>query len=168
MNDYEILLMLDPDLPEERQEEIVKRTRDLIERGGGTWEGQDAWGRRKLAYPIEKKTDGVYHLLSFTAEGETLDEVSRVLKIDDERDAPPGDPSLQAGFHSAGSGGRSRARGCRHTRWPRGGPRRTSRSRKRSKAGKHQQRRARRQPDPRSGASAHAVRDGGLTRCGSR
>src|SRR6185436_4904954 len=35
--DYEILLMLDPDLPEERQEEIVKRTRDLVEKGGGTW-----------------------------------------------------------------------------------------------------------------------------------
>ena len=84
MNDYEILLMLDPDLPEERQEEIVKRTRDLVERGGGTWEGQDAWGRRRLAYPIEKKTDGVYHLLSFTVEGETLDEISRVLKIDDD------------------------------------------------------------------------------------
>jgi small subunit ribosomal protein S6 len=83
VNDYEILLMLDPDLPEERQEEIVKRTRDLVERGGGTWEGQDAWGRRKLAYPIEKKTDGVYHLLSFTVEGETLDEIGRVLKIDD-------------------------------------------------------------------------------------
>jgi small subunit ribosomal protein S6 len=83
LNDYEILLMLDPDLPEERQEEIVKRTRDLVERGGGTWEGQDAWGRRKLAYPIEKKTDGVYHLLSFTVEGETLDEIGRVLKIDD-------------------------------------------------------------------------------------
>jgi small subunit ribosomal protein S6 len=83
LNDYEILLMLDPDLPEERQEEIVKRTRDLVERGGGTWEGQDAWGRRRLAYPIEKKTDGVYHLLSFTVEGETLDEISRVLKIDD-------------------------------------------------------------------------------------
>jgi small subunit ribosomal protein S6 len=83
LNDYEILLMLDPDLPEERQEEIVKRTRDLVERGGGTWEGQDAWGRRKLAYPIEKKTDGVYHLLSFTVEGETLDEIARVLKIDD-------------------------------------------------------------------------------------
>jgi small subunit ribosomal protein S6 len=83
LNDYEILLMLDPDLPEERQEEIVKRTRDLVERGGGTWERQDAWGRRKLAYPIEKKSDGVYHLLSFTVEGETLDEISRVLKIDD-------------------------------------------------------------------------------------
>ena len=83
MNDYEILLMLDPDLPEERQEEIVKRTRDLIERAGGTWEGQDPWGRRKLAYEIDKKGDGVYHLLSFSAEAETLDEISRVLKIDD-------------------------------------------------------------------------------------
>jgi small subunit ribosomal protein S6 len=61
--DYEILLMLDPDLPEERQEAIVKRTRDLVENGGGTWDGQEAWGRRKLAYEIDKKGDGVYHLL---------------------------------------------------------------------------------------------------------
>ena len=83
MIDYEILLMLDPELPEERQGEIVKRVRDLVEKGGGTWESQDPWGRRRLAYEIDKKTDGVYHLLSFTAEGETLDEISRVLKIDD-------------------------------------------------------------------------------------
>jgi small subunit ribosomal protein S6 len=81
--DYEVLLMLDPELPDERQEEIVKRTRDLVEKGGGTWAGQDAWGRRKLAYEIDKKTDGIYHLLTFSADGETLDEISRVLKIDD-------------------------------------------------------------------------------------
>jgi len=81
--DYEILLMLDPDLGEERQEEIVKRTRGLVEGGGGTWAGQDSWGRRKLAYEIDHKAEGVYHLLSFTAEPETLDEISRVLKIDD-------------------------------------------------------------------------------------
>jgi small subunit ribosomal protein S6 len=81
--DYEILLMLDPDLADERQEEIVKRVRDLVEKGGGSWEGHDPWGRRKLAYEIDKKGDGVYHLLSFSAEGETLDEISRVLKIDD-------------------------------------------------------------------------------------
>ena len=47
------------------------------------WDGQDVWGRRKLAYEIDKKTDGVYHLLSFSTDGETLDEISRVLKIDD-------------------------------------------------------------------------------------
>ena len=83
MTDYEVLIMLDPELPDERQEEIVKRTRDLVEKAGGTWAGQDVWGRRKLAYEIDKKTDGVYHLLSFSADGDTLDEISRVLKIDD-------------------------------------------------------------------------------------
>jgi small subunit ribosomal protein S6 len=80
---YEILLMLDPDVPEERQSEIVTRTRELIERSGGRWEAHDVWGRRKLAYEIQHKTDGAYHLLTFTAEPETLDEVSRVLKITD-------------------------------------------------------------------------------------
>jgi small subunit ribosomal protein S6 len=82
-HDYEILLMLDPELPEERQDEIVARTRELIENSGGTWVGHDPWGRRKLAYPIEKKADGIYHLLQFDAEPETLDELSRILKISD-------------------------------------------------------------------------------------
>lgn len=84
MNDYEILLMLDPELPEARQEEIVKRIHGLVQGSGGTWDGQDIWGRRKLAYEINKKTDGVYHLLSFSSDGETLDEINRVLKIEDD------------------------------------------------------------------------------------
>ena len=83
MTSYEILLMLDPELPDERQAEIVTRTRELIERSGGSWDAHDVWWRRKLAYEIEHKTDGVYHLLTFSAEPETLDEVSRVLKITD-------------------------------------------------------------------------------------
>lgn len=83
MAPYEILLMLDPELPDERQSEIVSRTRDLIERGGGTWDAHDVWGRRKLAYEIDHKTDGAYHLLTFSADPETLTEVSRVLKITD-------------------------------------------------------------------------------------
>ena len=83
MIDYEILLMLDPDLAEEKQAEVVARVRELIEKGGGTFERHDVWGKRKLAYEIDKKTDGSYHLLLFKAEPETLDEISRVLKIDD-------------------------------------------------------------------------------------
>lgn len=83
MTEYEILLMLDPELAEEKQAEVVERTRSLIEKGGGTFERQDVWGRRKLAYPIDKKDEGVYHLLQFTADAETLDELGRVLKIDD-------------------------------------------------------------------------------------
>jgi small subunit ribosomal protein S6 len=83
LTSYEILLMLDPDQAEARQDEIVAHSREIIEKAGGTWKSHDAWGRRRLAYPIAKKEDGVYHLLVFDADGPTLDEVSRVLKIDD-------------------------------------------------------------------------------------
>jgi small subunit ribosomal protein S6 len=83
VTEYEILLLLDPDLAEDKQAEVVQRTRTLIEQGGGTFERQDIWGRRRLAYEIDHKEEGVYHLLSFTATAETLDEISRVLRIDD-------------------------------------------------------------------------------------
>jgi len=83
LTEYEILLLLDPDLEEDRQNEIVSRIRETAERGGGTWERQDAWGRRKLAYEIRHKGEGTYHLLLFRCEPETLDEISRVLRITD-------------------------------------------------------------------------------------
>jgi small subunit ribosomal protein S6 len=81
--EYEVLVMLDPELPEERQSEIVQRSRELVERGDGTWDRHDVWGRRKLAYPIARKDDGAYHLLEFTCDPDTLAELSRVLKITD-------------------------------------------------------------------------------------
>jgi small subunit ribosomal protein S6 len=83
VTEYEILLLLDAELPDERQEEIVGRTRESIERGGGRFDAHDAWGRRKLAYEIDHKADGSYHLLTFAAEPAALEEVSRVLKITD-------------------------------------------------------------------------------------
>jgi small subunit ribosomal protein S6 len=83
VNDYEILLMLDPELSEEQQGTLIARTRELIEKGGGSVDRHDAWGRRKLAYEINKKGEGTYHLLLFSCGAETLDEVSRVLKIED-------------------------------------------------------------------------------------
>jgi small subunit ribosomal protein S6 len=82
VTDYEILLMLDPELPEERQTEIVARVREQVEKNG-SWDNHEPWGRRRLAYEIDHKPEGVYHLLTFEAEPETLDEVSRVLKITD-------------------------------------------------------------------------------------
>jgi len=83
VNEYEILLMLDPELAEERQTEIVSRTHDLVDRDGGTWLSHDVWGRRRLAYEIDHKADGTYHLLQFDAQPATLDEIARVLKITD-------------------------------------------------------------------------------------
>jgi small subunit ribosomal protein S6 len=83
VNEYEILLMLDPELAEERQTEIVTRAHELVETGGGTWLSHDVWGRRRLAYEIDHKPDGAYHLLQFDAQPATLDEITRVLKITD-------------------------------------------------------------------------------------
>jgi small subunit ribosomal protein S6 len=80
---YEILLLLDPDTEEDRQNEILSRMRALIERQGGRWERQDVWGRRKLAYEIDHKADGIYHLVLFESDPETLEELSRVLRITD-------------------------------------------------------------------------------------
>src|SRR5207244_8632096 len=75
--------MLDPDLPEGRQEEIIKRARELVEKANGTWVRHDAWGRRRLAYEIAHKGEGSYHLLNFDADPERLAEPPRVLRIPD-------------------------------------------------------------------------------------
>jgi small subunit ribosomal protein S6 len=82
-NEYEVLLMLDPELTEERGDEIIARIRAQVERDGGAWDGHEPWGRRKLAYEIDHKAEGIYHLLLFTAAPATLTEISRVLKITD-------------------------------------------------------------------------------------
>ena len=78
-----ILLMLDAGVGGARQAEIVERIRELIEKGGGTWSSHVPWGKRRLAFEIDKKNDGIYHLLQFDADPETLDEIGRVLQISD-------------------------------------------------------------------------------------
>lgn len=83
MNPYEIMLLLDAELADERQEEILTRMRELVEQRGGSWQSQDAWGRRKLAYEIDHKGEAFYHLLQLDCDGETLAELTRVLKITD-------------------------------------------------------------------------------------
>ena len=168
MNEYEILLMLDADLAEERQNEILTRIRELVESGGGTWVRHDPWGRRKLAYEIAKKTDGVYHLLLFDATPATLAELSRMLKITDgvirhlAVRRVQGPVMAPAGSRPPcplpGPIRRHEARGVRARR-----PVRTEEEQE----WQHQPRRSRRQPDARPRASAHAERHGRLLACGS-
>jgi small subunit ribosomal protein S6 len=83
VNDYEILLLLDAELPAERSAEIVTRVQERVDADGGTWEAHEPWGRRRLAYEIDHKAEGDYHLLLFASSPETLAEISRVLKITD-------------------------------------------------------------------------------------
>ena len=83
VNAYEVMLMLEPELAEERQNEIIARVRDLSDRGGGAWEGHEPWGRRRLAYEIAKQSEANYHVLRFTTEPAALEEITRVLRITD-------------------------------------------------------------------------------------
>jgi len=77
------MLLLDPELAETRANEIIQRIRDSVDGAGGTWDGHEPWGRRRLAYEIDHKGEAVYHLLLFSAPTETLAEITRVLKITD-------------------------------------------------------------------------------------
>jgi small subunit ribosomal protein S6 len=81
---YEILLMLDAGVAEPRQAEIVDRVRTLVEKGGGSWQQHVPWGKRRLAYEIGHKDEGIYHLLTFDAAPDTVEEIGRVLRIDDD------------------------------------------------------------------------------------
>jgi len=83
LHEYEIMLLLDPELADERSEEIIQRIRTSVEGANGTWDGHEPWGRRRLEYEIDHKGEAVYHLLLFTAPAETLAEITRVLKITD-------------------------------------------------------------------------------------
>lgn len=83
MNEYEIMLLLDPELQEAQGDAIIQRIRDSVEGAGGTWDGHAPWGRRRMAYEIAHKGEAVYHLLLFTTTPEALAEITRVLKITD-------------------------------------------------------------------------------------
>lgn len=81
MNPYEVLLMLDPELAEERQIEIIRRAEEIVGKGGGVWHGNEPWGRRKLAYEVDHKGEAFYHLFTFDCDPATLAELTRVLRI---------------------------------------------------------------------------------------
>jgi small subunit ribosomal protein S6 len=81
VNPYEVLLMLEPELAEERQNEIIARAEEIVRKGDGVWHGNEPWGRRKLAYEIDHQGEAFYHLFTFEADPATLDELTRVLRI---------------------------------------------------------------------------------------
>jgi small subunit ribosomal protein S6 len=80
---YEIMIILDPDADEEQQQEILERVQQLVRDGGGTVEHVDDWGRRKIAYPMNKRGDGRYLVLTASGAPASLEEIGRVLSISD-------------------------------------------------------------------------------------
>ena len=81
---YEAMLIVIPELDEEQVENTVGRFRTIIERTGGAAGEPNHWGRRKLAYEIDHRTEGFYVVMEFTAGERTLVELKRILRVSDD------------------------------------------------------------------------------------
>ena len=78
------MLIVIPELDEEQIESTVSRFQTIIERTGGEVSESRQWGRRKLAYEIDHRTDGYYAIVQFTAGERTLPELKRILRVSDD------------------------------------------------------------------------------------
>ena len=84
MDTYEAMLIVIPELDEEQVENTISRFQTIIERTGGRVGNVNPWGRRKLAYEIDHRTDGFYVVVEFTAGERTLVELKRILRVSDD------------------------------------------------------------------------------------
>lgn len=83
MRPYELLFILRPDLDDQAVEANIDRVRQLIEQHGGAVENVDRWGKRRLAYEIDRFRDGYYVIVHFKAPPGAHKEIERVLNITD-------------------------------------------------------------------------------------
>lgn len=81
MNKYEMLYVLNAGLSDEEKDALIAKFEEVVKNSGGSVEGSDKWGVKKLAYPINYKTEGYYVLMTFTAEPNTIAEIERVAGI---------------------------------------------------------------------------------------
>ena len=84
MRDYEVLYILRPDMSEEEYTAAVEKFNALIQANGGEVVKTDIWGKRKLAYEIEKLHDGYYVLVNFRSGTDVPAELERNFRISDE------------------------------------------------------------------------------------
>ena len=83
MNKYETLYIITPELDEEAAKACIEKFNGIIAANGGEVEKVDEWGRKKLAYPIDYKTEGYYVLVYFAANSELPMELERNFKNDE-------------------------------------------------------------------------------------
>lgn len=83
MKAYELLFFVDPAITDEVRAGVMKRVEVAITENGGKIDSVDNWGKRKLAYEIDKLTEGDYTLVNFHADPSQIAELDRILRIND-------------------------------------------------------------------------------------
>lgn len=83
MQKYELTLIFKSNLKEEERGKIIEKLEKIIKKGKGKVEKIDCWGKRALAYEIQKQKDGVYYLLSFEIDSGALPGLEKDLKAEE-------------------------------------------------------------------------------------
>ncbi|NVM95945.1 MULTISPECIES: 30S ribosomal protein S6 [Arthrobacter] len=83
MRPYELMVIIDPEVDERTVESSLQKFLNVITTDGGTIEKVDIWGRRRLAYEIKKKSEGIYAVVNFTAAPATAQELDRQLGLNE-------------------------------------------------------------------------------------
>ena len=83
MRKYEMMVILDPEVDERTVQPSLDQYLTVIKDDSGTIDKIDIWGRRRLAYPIKKRADGIYAVVNFTATSATAKELERQLGLNE-------------------------------------------------------------------------------------
>lgn len=83
MRAYELMVILNPEVEDRAIEPSLSKFLEIVTNAGGTIDNLDIWGRRRLAYEIQKKSEGIYAVVNFTASPETAAELDRVLNLNE-------------------------------------------------------------------------------------
>jgi len=83
MRRYEMMIILDPALEERTVQPSLDQFLTVVTTAGGTVDKVDIWGRRRLAYEIDKKTEGIYTIIDLVAEPDTVKELDRQLNLNE-------------------------------------------------------------------------------------
>ena len=104
MRRYELMLIIRPDVPDDRGQAVIDRTTRQITTAGGQILKVAPWGRRRLAYPIDRHREGSYHIILFQAPSDALVDLEHTLLITEEvirhlvtRDERPAKPARGEG-----------------------------------------------------------------------
>lgn len=108
MRKYEMVIILDPSVDERTVTATFEKLVKVVPAEGGVIDNVDIWGKRKFAYEIDKKSEGIYIVLNFTAKASTAQELDRqlglnesvmrtkVMRLDDKVKAPRADDKAKA------------------------------------------------------------------------
>ncbi len=83
MRRYEMMIILDPNLEEGTIQPSLDQFLTVVRDGGGSVDKVDVWGRRRLAYEIDKKSEGIYAVIDMVAEPDTIRELDRQLGLNE-------------------------------------------------------------------------------------